>query len=324
MRICVTGSIAYDYIMVFPGHFKDHILPDKMHILSVSFLVESMKRQRGGTAPNIAYNLALLGERPSVMGTVGEDFAEYRAWLEEEGIDTTGIKPVPAEFTSSCFINTDLSDNQITAFYPGAMAHAHTLSFRDQPRDIDLVVIAPNDPGAMERYAVECRELGIPYLYDPSMQAPRMSAEELRTGFAGAKVLTGNDYEFAMMAEKLGVSEPELRSLVPITVVTKGESGSSIFVEGEEFVIPAARPRQVVDPTGAGDAFRAGFVKGMLRGFRWEVVGRMASLAAVYAVEQGGTQQHRYDLPAFVQRYRENFGDAPELETLQEERPVAV
>ena len=179
MRIVVTGSIAYDYIMVFPGRFRDHILPDKMHVLSVSFLVESMKRQRGGTAANIAYNLALLGERPTVMGTVGEDFAEYRLWLEEQGIDTSAIRPVPGEFTSSCFINTDLQDNQITAFYPGAMSHAHTLSFKDDGlRTTDFVIIAPNDPRAMARYAAECTELCIPYLYDPSMQAPRMTGEE--------------------------------------------------------------------------------------------------------------------------------------------------
>ena len=323
MRIVVTGSIAYDYLMVFPGHFKDHILPDKMHVLSVSFLVESMRRQRGGTAPNIAYNLALLGERPTVMGTVGEDFAEYRLWLEEQGIDTGAIKPVPGEFTSSCFINTDLQDNQITAFYPGAMAHAATLSLTaSNLQDAELVIIAPNDPLAMARYAAECRELGIPYLYDPSMQAPRMSAEELRAGFSGAKVLTGNDYEFGMMAEKLGISEPELRALVPITVVTRGEHGASIYADGEEFAIPAARPQRVVDPTGAGDAFRAGFVKGMLHGLPWDVVGRLASLSAVYAIEQGGTQQHHYTLQQFVERYRENFGPAPEVEALLEARPV--
>ena len=324
MRIVVTGSIAYDYIMVFPGHFKDHILPEKMHTLSVSFLVESMKRQRGGTAPNIAYNLALLGERPTVLGTVGEDFAEYRLWLEDQGIDTSGIRPVPGEFTSSCFINTDLQNSQITAFYPGAMSHAHTLSFHDAGlRDAGLVIIAPNDPLAMERYAVECRELGIPYLYDPSMQAPRMTAEELRQGFAGARVLTGNDYEFGMMAEKLGISEPELRGLVPITVVTKGEDGASIFVEGEEFVIPAARPGKVVDPTGAGDAFRAGLVKGMVRDLPWEVTGRIASLTAVYAIEQAGTQQHRYSIQEFIERYRENFGASPEVDALIEAPPVA-
>jgi adenosine kinase len=323
VRIVVTGSIAYDYLMVFPGHFKDHILPDKMHVLSVSFLVESMRRQRGGTAPNIAYNLALLGERPTIMGTVGEDFTEYRLWLEEHGVDTGAIKPVPGEFTSSCFINTDLQDNQITAFYPGAMAHAATLSFTaSNLQDADLVIIAPNDPVAMARYAAECRELDIPYLYDPSMQAPRMSADELRAGFSGAKVLTGNDYEFGMMADKLGISEPELRGLVPITVVTRGEQGASIYADGEEFTIPAAHARQVVDPTGAGDAFRAGFVKGMLHGLPWDVVGRLASLSAVYAIEQGGTQQHHYTLPEFVERYRENFGPAPEVEALIEARPV--
>lgn len=325
MRIVVTGSIAYDYLMVFPGYFKDHIVPDKMHVLSVSFLVESMRRQRGGTAPNIAYNLALLGERPVVMGTVGEDFAEYRLWLEQQGIDTSAIKPVPGEFTSSCFINTDLQENQITAFYPGAMSHAHTLSFMDGDVDTpDLVIIAPNDPLAMARYAEECRALRIPYLYDPSMQAPRMSAEELRAGFTGAKILTGNDYEFAMMADKLGITEPELRSLVPITVVTRGEDGASIFAGGQEYVIPAARPRQVVNPTGAGDAFRAGFVKGMLHGLPWDVVGRLATLSAVYAVEQVGTQQHYYTPAEFVERYRENFGPAPEVEALFEARSVAA
>lgn len=325
MRIVVTGSIAYDYIMTFPGRFRDHILPDKMHVLSVSFLVESMKRQRGGTAANIAYNLALLGERPVVMGTVGEDFAEYRLWLEEQGIDTSAIKPVPGEFTSSCFINTDLQDNQITAFYPGAMSHAHTLSFHDNHlHSPDLVIISPNDPQAMARYAAECTELGIPYLYDPSMQAPRMTAEELREGCAGARVLIGNDYEFGMMAEKLGITEPEFRRLVPITVVTLGEQGASITVEGEEFAIPAARPRQVVDPTGAGDAFRAGLVKGMVHGLPWEVTGRLASLSAVYAIEHAGTQQHYYTLRAFAERYRENFGAAPELEALIEARPVGV
>ena len=325
MRIVVTGSVAYDYIMVFPGYFKDHILPDKMHILSVSFLVESMKRQRGGTAPNIAYNLALLGERPTVMATVGEDFAEYRLWLDEQGVDTGAIKPVPGEFTSSCFINTDLNDNQITAFYPGAMSHAHTLSFRaEELLDTDLAIIAPNDPLAMGRYAAECQELGIPYLYDPSMQAPRMSADELRAGLAGARIFTGNDYEFGMMADKLGVSEEELRAMVPITVVTKGDQGASIYVEGEEFAIPAARPHKVVDPTGAGDAFRAGLVKGMVHKLPWEVVGRIASLSAVYAIEHAGTQQHHYTLVAFVERYRQNFGRSPEIEALLETPRVAA
>lgn len=317
MTILVTGSIAYDYIMVFPGQFKEHILPDKMHILSVSFLVDSLRRVRGGTAANISYNLALLGERPMIMGTVGHDFAEYRAWLEAQGIDTSAIKQIDEEFTASCFINTDLADNQITAFYAGAMARAGELSMREQQLDADdLVIIAPNDPKAMERYAAECTALGVPYLYDPSMQAPRMTAEELEAGCRGAKVLIGNDYEFGMMAEKLEIPEADLRRRVPVTVMTRGSAGALITVGDQEYDIPAATPHAVIDPTGAGDAFRAGLVKGMQRNLPWPVVGRMAALSAVYAIEQAGTQQHRYTLDEFVARYTENFGLEPALEQL--------
>ena len=207
MRIFVTGSIAYDYIMVFPGRFRDHILPDKMHVLSVSFLVDSLTRRRGGTGANIAYNLGLLGERPVLVGTVGEDFGEYRAWLESHGVDCRTVKVIAGEHTASCFINTDLQDNQITAFYPGAMAHAASLSLAEAGvTPDDLVVIAPNDPVAMNRYTAECIEAGIPYLYDPSMQLPRLEPAELEKGCRGARILAGNDYEFGMMAEKLGLS----------------------------------------------------------------------------------------------------------------------
>ena len=319
MRIIVTGSIAFDYVMVFPGHFQDHILPEKMHILSVSFLVDSMKKLRGGTAPNIAYNLALMGQRPEVIGTVGEDFAEYRAFLDGKGVDTSGIKVIEGDFTSSCFINTDLKHNQITAFYPGAMKHAAELSLKDVglTKD-DLVLIAPNAPEAMAKAAEECTALGIPYLYDPSMQAPRMTAAELEAGFKGAKVLTGNDYEFGMMAEKLGIDEAALRRRVPITVVTKGEAGALITVEGQEYEIPPASPTAVVDPTGAGDAYRAGLVTGMARGFSWPVTGRLGALTAVYAIEQTGTQHHYYTRSEFVDRYRANFGASDEVDSLLE------
>src|SRR4051812_1300713 len=180
MRIFVSGSIAFDYIMVFPGRFRDHILPEKMHVLSVSFLVDSLKRWRGGTGANIAYNLALLGQKPVLVGTVGEDFAEYREFLNQAGVDTSGVKVIKDEHTASCFINTDLQDNQITAFYPGAMSQASTVSLLDLGvTKGDLVIIAPNDPKAMTRYVDECTKGGIPYLYDPSMQLPRMSREEL-------------------------------------------------------------------------------------------------------------------------------------------------
>ena len=318
MRVFVTGSIAYDYIMVFPGKFQDHILADKVHVLSVSFLVDSLTRRRGGTGANIAYNLALLGGRPTLVGTVGEDFEDYRKHLKGKGVDDSGVKVIKDEHTASCFVNTDLADNQIIAFYPGAMSKASTIS----PKDLgatkdDLVVIAPNDPAAMGRYAAECTVAGVPYLYDPSMQLPRMDKAELEEGRKGARILAGNDYEFGMMAEKLGVTEAELRKSVPIAVMTLGEKGALITVEGQEYEIPPAKPGKVADPTGAGDAFRGGFVAGMSLGLPWPVVGRMASLTAVYAIEHPGPQEHSYSIDEFVARYRDNFGPAEELEALR-------
>lgn len=317
MRIFVTGSIAYDYIMVFPGRFRDHILADKMHVLSVSFLVDSLIRQRGGTGANIAYNLALLGENPVLVGTVGEDFDDYRAWLENAGVDTAGVRVIPNEHTASCFINTDLQDNQITAFYPGAMAHAASVSLTSAgATPDDLVIVAPNDPKAMVGYTRECTHAKVPYLYDPSMQIPRLEPNELEDGCRGAKILAGNDYEFGMMADKMGITEFALRRRVPITLMTRGEAGCLLTVEGEEIDIPPARPRAVVDPTGAGDAFRAGFVAALRYGFSWPVAGRVAALTAVYAIEHRGPQQHHYELTEFQERYVENFGACPELDRL--------
>jgi adenosine kinase len=317
MRIFVTGSIAYDYIMVFPGRFRDHILPEKMHVLSVSFLVDSLTRRRGGTGANIAYNLGLLGERPLLVGTVGDDFGDYRAWLESHGVDCRTVAVIAQEHTASCFINTDLQDNQITAFYPGAMAHASTVSLADAGvTPDDFVLIAPNDPKAMNRYVADCIDSGIPYLYDPSMQLPRLERADLDKGCRGARILAGNDYEFGMMAEKLEMSEAELRRLVPTTVMTRGEAGALITVGDQEFEIPAATPRAVVDPTGAGDAFRAGFTLGFKNGWPWPVIGRLAALTAVHAIEHPGPQQHAYTLEEFRARYQENFGSAPEVAAL--------
>jgi adenosine kinase len=319
MRIFVTGSIAFDYIMVFPGKFQDHIVPDKMHVLSLSFLVDSLTRRRGGTGANIAYNLAMLGLRPVLVGTAGEDFGEYGEALRERGVDTAGVKVIADEHTASCFINTDLADNQITAFYPGAMARASTVSLLDHDLRVtadDLVVIAPNDPGAMSRAVQECCEKGIPYLYDPAMQIPRLEKSDLEQGCKGARILAGNDYEFGMMADKMGIGEAELRRLVPVSVMTKGEAGALITTEGREYEIPAAKPAKVIDPTGAGDAFRAGFLLGISRELPWPVVGRLASLSGVYAIEHPGTQQHRYTWNEFASRYRENFGPSAELDAV--------
>ncbi|MDB5351371.1 MAG: adoK [Planctomycetota bacterium] len=310
MRIVVTGSVAFDYLMSFPGEFREHIVAEKADVLSVSFLVDSLKKQHGGTAANIAYTMALLGLRPEVVAAVGEDFAEYRKHLEFHGVDTKGVLVVPDEFTSSCFINTDQVSNQITAFYPGAMSSAHTLALGGLglSKD-DLVVISPNAPEAMAEYVRECQELGLRYLYDPSMQAPRLSPEDLKAGFKGAAILTGNDYEFGMMSSKLSMTEADLRATVPVCVVTHGAEGSSIFADGLEIRIPPAKPRQVVNPTGAGDSFRSGLVAGLALGLPWEVCGRLGAVAAVYAVEHLGPQQHFFTRDEFLARYRENFGD---------------
>lgn len=315
MTIVVTGSVAYDYIMSFPGRFKEHILPEKIDTLSVSFLVDSMRRERGGCAPNIAYSLRLLGERPCIMAAVGQDFGDYQRWLEEQGIDTSGIRVYPDDFTASFFVSTDLDNNQIASFYTGAMRWASELSFRDLDHvDIDLAVISPNDPAAMIKYVQECKELGIPYVYDPSQQIVRLEGKDLLEGARGARVLVVNEYEFEMIKNKTGLDERELLGLAETTIVTCGERGSRIFDRGEEIQIPVAPPRRVAEPTGVGDAYRAGIIVGMLARLPWEVAGRMGSLAATYVLEHYGTQSHRYTLSEFLDRYREVFGDASPLE----------
>jgi adenosine kinase len=318
LRIVVTGSLAYDYIMNFPGYFRDHILPDKVHMLTVSFLVDSMRRMRGGVAGNIAYSLALLGEKPLVVATAGTDFGEYRQWMEKAGIDASGVVEIPDEFTASCFINTDKANNQIVAFYAGAMAHAKELSLsRLGLTSKDLVVISPTDPSAIVRYATECRQLGVPYVFDPGKQAPRLEKEQILGGLDGCAMLIGNDYEFGMMAQKLGKTEGDLIASAPLTVVTRGEEGSTIYVRGQKPVsVPVAPVKEVVDPTGAGDAFLGGFVYGLAHQLSHEVSGKVAALAAAYAIENKGCQEHRYTRAEFKQRYQQAFGGTKELEAL--------
>ncbi len=315
MSVLITGSIAYDYIMVFPGYFKDHILPDKIEKISVSFLVDSMKKQRGGVATNIAYNLALLGERPKIMATVGQDFGEYREWLEANGVDTTAIVPVPGDFTASFFVSTDLNQNQIASFYTGAMAHAHTLSFKEHAHadETDIVVISPNDPRAMVKYPRECKELGLPYVYDPSQQIVRLSGGELAEGVCGSAMTIVNEYEFEMLKNKTGWTDEQVSEHTRVLIVTCGEKGSEIRTEGQRFAIPPVPARRQADPTGVGDAYRAGILKGYLKRLPWQVSGQMGSLAATYALEEYGTQNHRYTYEQFVERYRDCFGSAEGL-----------
>lgn len=318
MNVIITGSISYDYLMRFPGRFVEHILPDQLHRVSLSFLVDDMRRQWGGCAANIAYNLALLGERPYLMGTVGQDFGEYRQWLESHGVDTSLTREEPDLFTASFFANTDLDGNQICSFYTGAMARARELSFHNVSiRPVDLVVISPNDPQAMVRYAAECRELGIPYLYDPSQQIVRLSPEELREGLEGCDILVVNDYEFELLRQKTGLpAETIQRTPKRACIVTRGPGGSTIWAGDEVFEIPAVPPRTVGDPTGVGDAYRAGLIKGLCLDVSWDLAGRMGSLAATYALEHLGGQGHFYTPDEFVRRFREYFDDNGALDRL--------
>ena len=310
MTIVCTGSIAFDYLMSFPGYFKDHILPDKLDSISLSFLVDSMIKQRGGTAPNIAYTLALLGEKPFLMGTVGVDFEDYRAALEETGVDTSLVKVIPGKYTASFFANTDLSNAQIASFYTGAMADARDLSIKDLVlTDIELVVVSPNDPVAMSKYPRECRELKIPYLYDPGQQVVRMDPADIRDGLMGAQSIFVNEYEFELIQKHTGMSAAEIISNVEYAVVTCGECGSDVYAGGEHFHINVIKPIQIADPTGVGDAFRGGFLRGRKLGYDWVTCARMGTLTATYCLENRGTQNHHYTIKDFVQRYHENYGN---------------
>ena len=318
MNIIVTGSIAYDYLMTFPGRFVEYILPDQLDRISLSFLVDEMQRQRGGCAANIAYNLTLLGERPRVMATAGQDFGEYRQWLEQQGVDTSLIHNEPDLFTASFFVNTDQDGHQIASFYTGAMARARELSFHDLETDeIDLAVISPNDPQAMVKYAAECQELGIPYLYDPSQQIIRLTGDDLREGLKGCDLLVINDYEFELLREKTGLSAQAIQHTpARACVVTMGAEGARIWAGGGVYDIPAVPPQRTEDPTGIGDAFRAGLIKGLALGLSWDLAGRMGTLAATYVLEQIGPLSHHYTLADFVTRFREHFDDCQALDVL--------
>ena len=316
MNFVLTGSVAYDYLMTFPGLFKEYILADKLDHISLSFLVDGMVKRRGGIAPNIAYTLALLGGRPRVMATVGEDFAEYRTHLEKIGVDTSLMKVIPGVFTASFFCNTDQSNAQIASFYPGAMDHAGELSFHGLAQKPDWVVISPNSPDSMVKYPQECMELGIPYLYDPSQQIPRMSSEDLRTGVAGASALMVNDYEFELIKKQTGMHETEIYEDLRFMVITRGDQGASIYVDGEEIRTPVVPAKEIIDPTGVGDAFRGGFLTGFSHGLDWKICGKMGALSATYCLEVMGTQEHSYTLQEFVSRFREHFLDGGVLDKL--------
>jgi adenosine kinase len=315
MDILLTGSVAYDYLMTFPGLFKEQILPERLESISLSFLVESMSRQRGGVAPNIAYTMALLGTRPRVMATVGEDFGEYRAWLDSKGVDTSLMEIVPGVFTASFFATTDQASAQIASFYPGAMGHASKQSLRDLPSKPELVLVSPNEPGAMTKFAAEARDLGIPYLYDPSQQVLRLEGEELARDMEGAHFLFCNDYEFGLISKKTGWSLDQILEHVNFLVITRGKDGADLYTGGESVHIPTVPEDEIVDPTGVGDAFRGGFLAGYSRGLDWKMCGQIGSLAAVYCLEQNGPQSHAYTREEFVNRFRKHFDDEGKLDS---------
>jgi adenosine kinase len=309
LTVLLSGSLAYDHIMVFPGHFEDHILPDKIHILNVSFLVDSLERQRGGVAGNIAYSLALLQQPCRIVATVGADFEEYRRQLAALGVDTSGIIVIPDEMTASAFITTDRADNQITGFYPGAMSKAAEYGLDGYLDDVEIGVVSPTAPEAMRRHARELAQAGIRYVYDPGQQIISLSPSALREGIEGAEIVVGNDYEFSMMSEKTGLSREDIIALCPVVVITLGELGSQIFHAGQQFDIPAVRPTEVVDPTGAGDGYRSGLLAAIRAGLPWDAAGRIASMAATYVVEVKGTQSHRYTFDEFSTRFACEFPD---------------
>lgn len=300
--------------MNFPGYFKEHILPDKVHMINVSFLVDRLQRQRGGTAGNIAYNLALLGVRSQIVASAGSDVTEYLATLTKLGVDVTGVLVASDDYSASAFITTDRADNQITGFYPGAMTRNGARSLHDlDVSSVQWGIIAPDDPVAMVRFPRECRELGIPYIFDPGQGLPVLSGDDLLNSLTGAAVLIANDYELALIQEKTGLSRQQLGQRVKVLVVTLGDRGSEFDSAGKTDYVPVARPNQVLDPTGAGDAFRAGLLVGLTRGFSLAETGRLAALAATYAIEHVGTQAHHYTVTEFAARYRASFLDVPPI-----------
>jgi len=316
MDTLLTGSVAYDYLMTFPGLFKEQILPERLASISLSFLVDSMSKQRGGVAPNIAYSMALLGERPRVMATVGEDFSDYRAWLDSKGVDTSLMKVIPGLFTASFFATTDQASAQIASFYPGAMGVASMQSLKELDQKPDLVIVSPNAPDAMMKFPAECRELGIKYLYDPSQQVLRLEGNELARDMEGAYFLFCNDYEYGLISKKTGWDLQQMLKHVKVLVITRGKDGADLYTNGQEVHIPTVPEDEIVDPTGVGDAFRGGFLAGYAHGFDWTLCGEIGSLAAVYCLEQRGPQSHAYTRKDFVERFRKHFNDNGKLDEL--------
>ena len=309
MSVLICGSLAYDTIMVFQDQFKNHILPDKVHILNVSFLVPRMRREFGGCAGNIAYNLKLLGGDPIPMATVGQDFGPYREYFEELEIPLTQVKEIPELFTPQAFITTDLDNNQITAFHPGAMMRSYENHVSDVA-GVTIGIVSPDGYEGMIQNAREFAEAGIPFIFDPGQAMPLFNGEEFRHFIEQADYVVVNDYESNLLQERTGWDEAQIASRVKAYITTRGPRGSEIHTGGETIAIPPARERQIVDPTGCGDAYRAGLMFGLMRGDDLATSGRMASLMGALKVEHPGTQNQQFDYATFAAQYKEQFGHA--------------
>lgn len=306
MSALICGSFAYDTIMVYTGHFKNEILPDRVHMLNVSFLVPEMRREFGGCAGNIAYSLKLLGGEGMPMGTVGSDFDDYAAWMDEHDISREYIKRVDEAYTAQAYITTDLDDNQITAFHPGAMNHAHE---QQVPTDagITLGIVSPDGKDGMVQHAAQFAEAGIDFIFDPGQGLPMFNGEELKRFLGQAAYVAVNDYEAELMSDRTGLSVASMAEQLKAMIVTKGGEGSVIYADGEQFKIPAGSPTALADPTGCGDAFRAGLIWGLQQGLDWPTIGRVASLMGTIKIERPGTQNHRFTMDEFKARYKEEF-----------------
>jgi adenosine kinase len=308
MNVIVSGSLAYDRIMNFPGYFSDHILPEKIHVLNVCFQVDGMKEKFGGTAGNIAYALTLMGERSSISATIGHDYHTYFEWLAKNGITTEHIKIIGDEFTASAYITTDQADNQITGFNPGAMKYSSALNFDALPAKDTLVVVSPGNLDDMVTYPRACKARGIDYIFDPGQSLPMLDKKDLVEAVEGARILIANDYEIDLAMSKTGLNGEALVRRVGAVVVTLGERGSKIFTRDREISIPAAEPRTVEDPTGAGDAYRGGLISGLVRGRDIELCAWLGSVCGSFAVESYGTQEYRFTPEEFESRFNHYCG----------------
>jgi adenosine kinase len=309
MHTLICGSIAYDTIMVFPGRFKEHILPEQLHILNVAFLVPDMRREFGGCAGNIAYNLQLLGGKPQIMATVGDDSQAYAYRLGKLKLSQSHVRQVAGTFTAQAFITTDLDDNQITAFHPGAMNHSQQNHVGDAT-GVTLGIVAPDGRDGMLQHAREFQAAGIPFIFDPGQGLPMFNGDELLDFVRMADYLTVNDYEAQLLQEKTGQTLAALAQHVKALVVTLGAKGSWIHANGRQFEIPCAKPAAVIDPTGCGDAYRAGLLYGIASGMDWELTGRLASLLGAIKIAHRGGQNHQFTRDEIAERCRRDFGTA--------------